>query len=469
VRTSLRTRSTLIPEEVASKRILTVSELNSLVRATLETGYPELWVEGEISNLRAPGSGHLYFTLKDDASQIRAVLFRLPASRLRFGLEDGLHVIARGKITIYEPRGDCQIVLEYVEPKGLGALQLALEQLRTRLANEGLFDSDRKRPLPVFPGTVGLVTSLSGAALRDMLTVLHRRCPILSIVIVPVQVQGDGAALQIAGAIRAVNALRQVDVLIVGRGGGSLEDLWSFNEEIVVRAIAASRIPVVSAVGHETDITLADLAADLRAATPSAAAEAVAPVLSDLLSRLLEWRRDCCDAIGRRCDEERQRLGLALGQLGRVRVLVQEEAQRVDSAIFEMTQAVHTKLRRGWARIAEARQGLVMRSPESRLRRGLAVLPHLISRLEEFMLHSLDRHRQQIRSRIAQLNHLSPLAVLGRGYSILLTSPMNQLIRDAKQVSVGEDVVARLAKGRLLCVVKRILADADMKSAGDAL
>ena len=206
-----------MPHAPSSKRVLTVSELNSLVRSTLELDFSEVWLEGEISNLRAPGSGHLYFTLKDDSSQIRAVLFRPAAARLRFGLEDGLHVIARGKVTLYEPRGDCQIVLESLEPKGLGALQLAFEQLKTRLAAEGMFDADRKRPLPAFPATVGVVTSLSGAALHDILTVLRRRCPILSVVIFPVQVQGEGSARQIADAICVANTLSHVDVLIVDR------------------------------------------------------------------------------------------------------------------------------------------------------------------------------------------------------------------------------------------------------------
>jgi len=267
-----RTRSFPSPGDSPSRRVFTVPELTGLVRASLEADFSEVWLEGEISNLRAPGSGHLYCTLKDDSSQMRAVIFRSTALRLRFGLEDGLHVVARGRVTVYEPRGEYQVVLEYVEPKGRGAQQVAFEQLKTRLAAEGLFDLDRKRPLPVFPRTVGIVTSLSGAAVRDMMTVLHRRCPVLRIIIAPVSVQGEDSAEQITSAIRSLNALGPVDVMIVGRGGGSSEDLWSFNDERVVRAIAASPIPVVSAVGHETDVTLADFVADLRAPTPSAAA-----------------------------------------------------------------------------------------------------------------------------------------------------------------------------------------------------
>jgi exodeoxyribonuclease VII large subunit len=370
---------------------------------------------------------------------------------------------------MYESRGDCQIILDYLEPKGLGALQLALEQLKARLAAEGLFDSARKRPLPLFPRSVGIVTSLSGAALHDMLTVLHRRCPILSIVIAPVQVQGERSARQIAEAIRSVNRLGHVDVLIVGRGGGSLEDLWSFNEEIVVRAITASQIPVVSAVGHETDVTLADLAADVRAPTPSAAAEAVAPVLDDLMGRLLELGERHRHAIARRCADERRRLQFSFSRLLRLRLLVQEGAQRVDVAVFAMSHAVHGILRQGWGRMTGVKQELLRRNPQSLVRQGLAVLPQMVDRLRQFMHHRLDRSRRLTESRFAELHHLSPLAVLGRGYSIVQTSPGRQVVRDARQVPVGDDVLARLARGSLLCVVKQALEETDFKSLGDRL
>ena len=243
--TGFRPPTSLSSPASSARPVHTVSELTSLVRSTLESSFTEVWLEGEVSNLRAPASGHLYCTLKDESSQIRAVLFRTTATRLRFALEDGLQVVARGRVTVYEPRGEYQIIVDYVEPKGRGALQLAFEQLRIRLAEEGLFDEARKRPLPELPRTVGLVTSLSGAVIRDMLTVLHRRCSTLHIILVPVQVQGEGAAEQIAAAIQLLSESGWVEVMIVGRGGGSLEDLWSFNEETVVRAIAASRVPVV--------------------------------------------------------------------------------------------------------------------------------------------------------------------------------------------------------------------------------
>jgi len=302
------------------RQILTVSELTLLVRDRLEQAFPDIWVEGEVSNLRTPSSGHLYFTLKDQSSQIRAVLFRAGAQRLRFALQEGLQVIVRGRLTVYEPRGEYQVVLDYLEPKGIGALQIAFEQLKEKLAREGLFDQSRKRPLPFLPRRVGLVTSESGAAIHDILTVLRRRCPI----------QGEGAAPRIAEAIRALGASGAVDVMIVGRGGGSLEDLWCFNDEVVVRAIADSAVPVVSAVGHEIDFTLADFAADYRAPTPSAAAEAVAPVLDDLVRALLDAGVRQERAIQMQLTLARHRAQDRSGALPGLMLRVQRHAQHLD-------------------------------------------------------------------------------------------------------------------------------------------
>jgi exodeoxyribonuclease VII large subunit len=418
-----------------------------------------VWLEGEVSNLRAPASGHLYCTLKDESSQIRAVLFRTTAARLRFALEDGLHVVAHGRVTVYEPRGEYQIIVDYVEPKGRGALQLAFEQLRTRLADEGLFDEDRKRPLPELPRTVGLVTSLSGAVIRDMLTVLYRRCPTLHIIIVPVQVQGEGSAERIASAIQMLSESGLVEVMIVGRGGGSLEDLWSFNEEVVVRAIIASRVPVVSAVGHETDITLADFAADLRAPTPSAAAEAVVPVLAQIVSRLAELSARLQQVIGRRMEEERQRLRLATHQIAAVRVRVQEEIQRVDATVYEMSAAVRLVLQVGQDRIVRAHQGLMAGSPHARVRHGLAVVPQLAARLYRGTRGIVEARTQRVQSCAARLHALSPLATLGRGYSVLQHARTGDVIRGVGDVNVGEEFQAKLIDGRLLCIVKAGVPD----------
>lgn len=446
-------------DEASSRRILTVSDLSGLVRASLESDFSEVWIEGEISNLRAPGSGHLYCTLKDHASQIRAVIFRSTALKLRFGVENGLHVIARGRVTVYEPRGEYQIVLEHVEPKGWGAQRLAFEQLKERLIAEGLFDQDRKRPLPMFPRTVGLVTSIAGAAVRDMITVLHRRCPILRIILSPVSVQGDGSAEQIASAIRSLNEFGHVDVIIVGRGGGSSEDLWTFNDERVVRAIAASSIPVVSAVGHETDVTLADFAADMRAPTPSAAAEAVVPVLNEIVDRLGEWTARCHRAIGRRCHNEQQRVGLIGARMANLRFKVMENMQRVDGTVVQMRQALHSLLKQGWERAHAMRQGVISGSPEARVRHGMTLVPQLRSRLQQVTRYRLNRRMNEARSCLSRLHALSPLGILDRGYSIVETLPDHDVVRDAGQVVVGQEVMARLAKGRLRCAVAEILAE----------
>lgn len=449
--------------------MLTVSELTGLVRASLETDFPEVWLEGEISNLRAPGSGHLYCTLKDEAAQIRAVLFKSVAGRLRFGLEDGLHVIVKGRVSVYEPRGEYQIILEQVEPKGLGALQLAFEQLKQRLTAEGLFDQGRKRPLPAFPRTVGIVTSPAGAALRDIITVLHRRCPILNLLIAPVQVQGEASAEQLAAAIRSLNEWGRVEVIIVGRGGGSMEDLWSFNDERVVRAIVASSIPVVSAVGHETDVTLADYAADLRAPTPSAAAEAVAPVLTEVVDHLDTLTSRCRQAMSWRCGAERHRLDLALAQIANVRFRILEDIQRVDGAVVQMRQVMQGALKRGWDTVHSMKHELVGRSPEPVVRHGLAQVPQLRSRLAGAMRHQLSRRKQEARSCLASLHALSPLGILERGYSLVERLSTGEVIRDANQVAAGEAVLARLARGRLRCRVEEVMADLGLKPGSDPL
>jgi len=430
-----------------------------MVRVSLETGFAEVWLEGEISNLRAPASGHLYCTLKDQTSQIRAVIFRSAAVRLRFGLEEGLHVVVRGRLSVYEPRGEYQVILDHLEPKGRGALQLAFEQLKCRLEAEGLFDREGKQSLPAFPRIVGIVTSPTGAAVRDLITVLHRRCPILSIIIAPVQVQGPESARQITAAIQAMNKLGVVDVMIIGRGGGSLEDLWSFNEEAVVRAIAASRVPVVSAVGHETDVTLADFAADVRAPTPSAAAEMVAPVLTDLVERLGMLTARCRQAMSSQCLEQHQRFDLLLAHMDNIRFRVLKEAQRVDGAVAGMREAVRAQLRHAMVNAQAWTQTLMSRSPVIQVRRDLVIVPQLRSRVIAAVNHGLKRKVEHTHAYLGRFNGLSPLAILDRGYGILETMPGHRIIRDAAQVSVGEEILARLAKGRIRCAVEEVKLD----------
>ena len=419
-------------------------------------------MEGELSNLRAPGSGHVYCTLKDKASQIRAVLFRSTAVRLRFALQEGLHVIVRGRLTVYEPRGEYQIVLDTVEPKGIGALQLAFEQLKERLATEGLFDQDRKKSIPAFPRTVGVVTSLTGAAIRDILAVLRRRWPTLHILIAPVQVQGENAGRQIAEALIALNKLGSVDVIIIGRGGGSLEDLWSFNEEIVVRAIAASHVPVVSAVGHEIDVTLADFVADLRSPTPSAAAEAVVPVFAETVERLLELKVRLGQVMLRHCAFERQRLDNGIRGVADVRFRLQEAAQRTDDMVDRLREMVQQLLTAWRERVHGVQRDLSGLNPILAIKQGLAIVPQFSKRLEGQMGVMLAQHRYRIHAKLAQLNTLSPLAILGRGYSILQTVPAGQILHRANDVGVGQELDAQLASGRLSCTVTQVFDDSSV-------
>jgi exodeoxyribonuclease VII large subunit len=436
--------------------------LTGLLRTSIEAQFSDIWLEGELSNLRAPGSGHVYCTLKDKTSQIRAVLFRSTAVRLRFALQEGLHVVVRGRLTVYEPRGEYQIVLDTVEPKGIGALQLAFEQLKERLATEGLFDQDRKKSIPAFPRTVGVVTSLTGAAIRDILAVLRRRWPTLHILIAPVQVQGEHAGRQIVEALTALNNLGSVDVIIVGRGGGSLEDLWSFNEEIVVRAIVASHVPVVSAVGHEIDVTLADFVADLRAPTPSAAAEAVVPVLAEIVERLQELKVRLGQVMLRHCAFERQRLNAGIRGVTDVRFRLQDAAQRTDDRVDRLREMVQQLLMAGRERVHGVQRDLSGLNPILAIKQGLATVPQFSKRLEGQMGVMLAQHRHRIHATLAQLNTLSPLAILGRGYSILQTVPAGQILHRANDVRVGQELEAQLASGRLSCTVTQVFDDSSV-------
>lgn len=382
--------------------------------------------------------------------------------RLRFALQEGLHVVVRGRLTVYEPRGEYQIVLDTVEPKGIGALQLAFEQLKERLATEGLFDQDRKKSIPAFPRTVGVVTSLTGAAIRDILAVLRRRWPTLHILIAPVQVQGEHAGLQIADALTALNNLGSVDVIIVGRGGGSLEDLWSFNEEIVVRAIVASHVPVVSAVGHEINVTLADFVADLRAPTPSAAAEAVVPVLAEIVERLQELKVRLGQVMLRHCAFERQRLDAGIRGVTDVRFRLQDAAQRTDDRVDRLREMVQQLLMAGRERVHGVQRDLSGLNPILAIKQGLATVPQFSKRLEGQMGVMLAQHRHRIHATLAQLNTLSPLAILGRGYSILQTVPAGQILHRANDVRVGQELEAQLASGRLSCTVTQVFDDSSV-------
>ncbi len=398
-----------LPKSNTERKVYSISEITREVRNLLEGEFGEVWVEGEVSNFRRPAFGHSYFTLKDENAQIRAVLFRR-AARLRFKLEDGLKIRVFGKVSVYEKRGDYQIICEIVEPVGLGELQLAFEQLKKKLHAEGLFDPERKKPLPMLPTRIGIVTSPTGAAIRDILNILDRRFANLHILIAPCRVQGDEAPGEISEAIRLLNRLRSVDVIIAGRGGGSLEDLWAFNTEEVARAIAASEIPVISAVGHEIDFTIADFVADLRAPTPSAAAELVIGEREEIEEQIKELTRRLAASLSNALQTSEHRLEMLLSSIVFQRPLemIQQRVQEVDDLTERVCEAVSEKVED-----AETQ------------RAGFA------------------RH----------LEALSPLRVLARGYSITERLPDGRFVRQASEVSEGNQVRIRLHDGQLICTV----------------
>ncbi|HET6880673.1 MAG TPA: exodeoxyribonuclease VII large subunit [Pirellulales bacterium] len=396
------------------ERVWSVTELTAKIKDLLEGQFQSVWVSGEISNFSRPQSGHCYFTLKDDKAQIRAVLWRTSALRLKFELEDGIEVICQGDLDVYAPRGSYQLVVRQLEPKGLGALELALRKLKERLAAEGLFEAARKRPLPKFPRRVAFVTSPTGAAIRDFLEVLRRRWKGVDVLVVPTRVQGDGAAREIAAAIELVNRLSEpVDCLVVGRGGGSLEDLWAFNEEPVVRAIYASRIPVISAVGHEIDVTLADLVADVRALTPSEAAELVVPAAEEINIALRRQQQRLLLALRRRAAASRRQLEWLA-------------ARRAFRKPFDL---IHDRQRR---------------------------LDELATRATRTVRQRLLAARRTLDSCSVHLESLSPLGVLGRGYSLTQHLQDGRLVRDAATLSPGDLLSTRFACGRALSRVESI-------------
>jgi len=448
-----------MPSGSPPRALYTVSALTALLRLHIESAFPDVWVEGEISNLRIPTSGHAYFTLKDAGSQIRAVLFRSAGRALRFVLQDGMHLVCRGRVSVYEPRGDYQVIVEYAEPKGVGALQLAFEQLKTRLAAEGLFDQARKRPLPFLPRRIGVVTSPTGAAIRDIVQVARARFPGIEIVLNPVAVQGALAAGEIARAIEEFNAIGGemggFDVLIVGRGGGSLEDLWPFNEEIVARAIAASSIPVVSAVGHEIDFTIADFVADIRAATPSAAAELVTRDRRHLLGQVTSLWERTLQAMHRDLRDRRAHVDAERRSLLDPSAVVARAMQRRDDLEMRLRLAQVNRLRAARAASEALRQEAMLHSPAQRIRRSMALLPHLHARLHQRMQTALELGRRSLQEVVGSLHALSPLAVLTRGYSITRRWPDGTVLRTASGAVPGEIVHIRMASGELLCEVRK--------------
>ncbi|WP_395948511.1 exodeoxyribonuclease VII large subunit [Aeromonas mytilicola subsp. aquatica] len=439
------------------QQIFTVTRLNSAVRMILEQDLGLVWLTGELSNLAMPSSGHWYFSLKDISAQVRCAMFKGNNRRVPFRPQDGMQVLVQARVSLYEPRGDYQLIIESMQPAGDGMLALRFEELKRRLGAEGLFDEGRKRPLPREPRAVGLVTSATGAALHDMLTVLERRAPDLPVFIYPTQVQGSAATAQIVAAITLANRRAEVDVLIVGRGGGSLEDLWCFNEEAVARAIAGSAIPVVSAVGHEVDVTISDFAADLRAPTPSAAAELVAPDRSARAQRLLHLKQRLLQAISRRQTAARHGFALLQKRLDHQdpKRRLEQQSQRLDELSGRLQQLLNLRLHQGERRLANLELRLQARSPSTLLAAGKRR-----HQLAEERLHTLMSKRQDLAAHrlamlSARLDGISPLATLGRGYSITRT-PSGEVISRAAQVSPGQQLVTMLAEGDLRVRVEEV-------------
>ncbi len=401
-------------EGLSKTHIVTVTQLTAQLKNILESAFPDVWVEGEISNLSIPQSGHAYFTLKDEQSQIRAILFRSSQRFLKFTLQHGIQVICRGRVSVYEPRGDYQLIVDYIEPKGAGALQLAFEQLKARLEKEGLFELTRKKRLPLLPRCIGIITSPTGAAIRDILRVIKRRHPKIRILIYPVPVQGADAAPAIVEALRYFNEERNADVLIAGRGGGSLEDLWAFNEERVVRAIHASRIPVISAVGHETDYTIADFVSDVRAPTPSAAAEIVVKSQESLQESIQSLESRLLRSIRHRLD------------------------------LMESSVREHVRL---------------LSDPRRRLEGHVQRMDELMHRMALQLRHHLQRDRTRLGGMTEALEHLNPLGILSRGYSITKKQHDGIILKDSRNVKPGDVIHTLLHKGSIVSRVERSESD----------
>lgn len=448
----------------ASERdIFTVSRLNRSVRELIEGHFGAVWVEGELSNLARPASGHWYFTLKDAGAQVRCAMFRTRNQHLGFQPADGTQVLAYARVGMYEPRGEYQLIVEQLEPAGEGLLRLKLEALKRKLAAEGLFDRDRKRALPAWPHRIGVITSPTGAAVRDVLTVLHRRSPGIPVIVYPTAVQGAAAAPEIVRALHHANRRAECAVLIMTRGGGSLEDLWAFNEEAVVRAVCDSAIPIVSAIGHEIDFTLTDFAADARAATPSAAAEICSPDGIETLRAVGQMERRLCAAIKQQLAVQTRRerdLRRRLVHPGR---RIEEAYQRVDELSRRLPQAVTTALRLRSARLGALQAGLSAHNPQRVIALMAERLAHHQRRLTAAWAARATVLSARVDNSVRALRTVSPLATLERGYAIVSDGSGN-ILREAETTAVGAEVNARLARGQLVCRIEDILPPTEQRN-----
>jgi exodeoxyribonuclease VII large subunit len=440
-------------------KIYSVSQLNRMASRALEDSLPMLWVEGEISNLARPGSGHLYFSLKDRDAQVRCAMFRNSNRALQFEVKDGLQVLLRAKVSIYEPRGSFQLIVEGMEPSGEGVLRRKLEELKTRLAAEGLFEAASKQLLPAVPKRIGIITSPSGAAIRDILHVLERRFAAVPVIIYPVQVQGQRAKHEIVAALKTATDRNECDILIVGRGGGSLEDLWAFNEEIVARAVASCPIPIVSAVGHEVDFTITDLVADLRAPTPSAAAELIVPSADAWLNTIDSVARRTSNAMRRNLQQRQNLLGQLAGRLSRRHpgFVLRQNSQHLDDLGQRMTVTMGHRLAMEKLQINSTVSRLMAASPGNQVLRRSQHLKETRQRLGGAMRKHIDSLQSRIAVASASLQAVSPLGTLQRGYAIVSDAETGTLIRDANALTEGKEIAGRLAHGSFLAIVKKTL------------
>lgn len=438
------------------RKIITVSQLTALVREVLEENFEHLWVEGEISNLATPSSGHIYFTLKDSGATVRCVMFKSSVRAMKFRMNDGMKILLKARMTVYDQRGDYQLVAEYAEPLGLGALQLAFQQTRDKLAKEGLFEAAHKKPIPALPTTVGIVTSPTGAAIHDILNVIGRRYANLQILIAPVRVQGEGATVEIAAAIADLNRYARVDVIIVARGGGSIEDLWSFNEEIVARAIYASRLPIISAVGHEVDVTISDLVADLRAPTPSAAAELVVSSKAQMLADCNSLERRLSQSMLRQLSDLSSSLEILKLSLKDPGIIIERLMQRLDDLDAGAEYALTDLIQNHKQRVGAAENSLNLHSPAKRIRELTGRIENLSIRSTSAMKTKLELMSSALSTASGRLNALSPLAILHRGYAAVSMMQTGKTVREVRSLKTGQALDVRFFDGVAECEVKGI-------------
>ncbi|REK77338.1 exodeoxyribonuclease VII large subunit [Paenibacillus paeoniae] len=441
-------------------KVYSIKEINKYIRMKLETDLVlgDVWLRGEISNFTHHSSGHMYFTLKDSDSRLKCVMFASHNVRLPFKPKEGAKVMARGNISVFERDGNYQFYVMAMQPDGIGSLYLAFEQLKGRLESEGLFSNARKRELPPFPKAVGVITSPTGAAVRDIITTIQRRYPFIPVYVYPVLVQGKGAAPAIVDAIDAMNRFGECDVLIVGRGGGSLEELWAFNEETVARAIANSGIPVISAVGHETDFTIADFVADMRAATPTAAAELAVPYIAEIRQQRERMNQRLIAAMNKSITGEKERLSRIRRSpfFLHPRRYMLDQAQRLDRMQEQLEQRMHKRLSKEDARLSQLQAKLAARHPGEALQQSAKRLATVTRGLEMSVASMLKEHRLRLHGAIGQLDALSPLKVMARGYSLVYDSESGRLIKSVDETKNGDAVQVKLMNGRLLCRVESI-------------